>query len=74
MASFPATVSVPSSMIKIGDVIYGRQGTYNGTFLLFKHAVTILEVTPAGAYGRNAVGTHVHLPSGPRSEVLIEGI
>lgn len=76
MASFPATVSVPARMIEVGDVVYGRQGTYNGTWQLFKHAVTVTEVTPAGAYGVNAVGTHIGLPSGPRSDVLIarEGI
>lgn len=72
MASYPATHSVPASMIKAGDVIYGRQGTYNGTWQLFKHPVTVLSVTGSGAHGVNAAGTHVTLPSGPRSDVLIE--
>jgi hypothetical protein len=73
MASFPAMHSVSAAMIMVGDVIYGRQGTYNGTWQLLKYPVTVTGVDSV-ITGVNAAGTAMRLPRGPRSDVLIERI
>lgn len=72
MAIFPALVSMPARCCEPGDVIYGKAGTYNGTFLTFKFPVTVTEVTADRLRGRNANGSMFGMDLVGKSDVLIE--
>lgn len=72
MATFPALVSVPARLCDPGDVIYGRQGMFDGTFITFKYEVTVTEVTDTKLFGRNVNGSMYSQNLIGKSDVLIE--
>lgn len=57
MALFPAMRSIRARDLSAQDVVYGRQGTYPGTFLLLKYPVTITGVNDYFAVGANVNAT-----------------
>lgn len=72
MAVFPALTSMPARLCEPGDVIYGRQGMFDGTFMTFKYAITVTEVTDVKLKGVNANQNVFSMPLVGRADVLIE--
>lgn len=72
MAIFPALVSMPARCCEPGDVIYGKQGTYAGTFLTFKYPVTVTAIGATELVGRNTNMNPFRMPLVGKSDVLIE--
>lgn len=72
MATFPALISINARMCRVGDVIYGKQGTYGGTWLLFKYPITVTVIGERQLKGVNANGNPFSMDLVGRNDVLIE--
>lgn len=70
MDSFPAMRAVRARDLNLGDVIYGRAGSFPETWQLLKHPVTVTMFQGSAAHGKNTVGTPFVIDAG--TYVLVE--
>jgi len=72
VSTFPAMKAVDARTLNVGNTIYGRESTFKGSFILFKHSVEVTAIDDVALKGINANGSPWAMRLQGRAIVLTE--